>query len=32
MEKAEHSSIAGGIANLYYNSENQLGGFSEKLE
>jgi hypothetical protein len=29
MEKNEHSSIAGGIANLYSHSEKQFGRFSE---
>jgi hypothetical protein len=29
VEKEEHSSIAGGIANLYNHSENQSGGFSK---
>jgi hypothetical protein len=29
VEKEEHSSIAGGIANLYNHSENQPGGSSE---
>jgi hypothetical protein len=28
-EKEEHSSMAGGIVNLYNHSENQCGGFSE---
>jgi hypothetical protein len=30
MEKEEHFSIAGGIANLYNHSANQSGGSSEK--
>jgi hypothetical protein len=29
LEKGEHSSIAGGIANLYKNSGNKSGSFSE---
>jgi hypothetical protein len=29
LEKEEHSSIVGGIANLYNHSGNQSGGFSE---
>jgi hypothetical protein len=29
VEKREHSSIAGGIANWYKHSGNQSGGFSE---
>jgi hypothetical protein len=29
VEKEEHSSIAGGIANWYNYSENQYGGSSE---
>jgi hypothetical protein len=29
VEKEEHSSIAGGIANLYNHSGNQSGGSSE---
>jgi hypothetical protein len=29
VEKGEHSSIAGWIANLYSDSGNQSGGFSE---
>jgi hypothetical protein len=29
VEKEEHSSIAGGIANLYNHSGNQSWGFSE---
>ena len=30
MEQGEHSSIAGGSANLYNHFENQFGGFSEQ--
>jgi hypothetical protein len=29
VEKEEHISIAGGIANYYNHSGNQFGGFSE---
>jgi hypothetical protein len=29
MEKEEHSSIAGGIANLYNHSRNQFGSSSK---
>jgi hypothetical protein len=29
MEQGEHSSIAGGSANLYNHSKNQFGGLSE---
>jgi hypothetical protein len=29
VEKEEHSSIAGGIANVYNHSGNPSGGFSE---
>jgi hypothetical protein len=29
VEKEEHSSIVGGISNLYSHSGNQSGGFSE---
>jgi hypothetical protein len=32
VEKEEHSSFAGGIANWYNPSGNQSGGSSEKLE
>ena len=32
VEKKEHSSIAGGIANWYNNSGNQSGGSSKKLD
>jgi hypothetical protein len=32
VEKWEHSSIAGGIANLYHHSVNQFGGFSKNWE
>jgi hypothetical protein len=31
VEKEELSSIAGGIASWYNQSENQFGGFSENL-
>jgi hypothetical protein len=32
VEKEEHSSIAGEIANWYNHSGNQYGGFFRKLE
>jgi hypothetical protein len=32
VEQGEHSSIAGGSANLYNDFEKQFGGFSENLE
>ena len=32
VEQGEHSSIAGGSANVYNHFENQFGGFSENWE
>jgi hypothetical protein len=32
VEKGEHSSIAGGITNLYNHFGNQFDGFSESWE
>ena len=32
VEQGEHSSIAGGSANLYNHSGNQFGGFSENCD
>ena len=32
MEKVEHSSIAGGITNLYNHSGNQSGSFSKNWD
>jgi hypothetical protein len=32
VEREEHSSIAGGIANLYNHSGNKSGGSSENLK
>ena len=32
VKKGEHSSIAGGSANLYNHFGNQFGGFSENWE
>ena len=32
VEQGEHSSTAGGSANLYNHSGNQFGGFSENWE
>jgi hypothetical protein len=32
VKQGEHSSIAGGSANLHTHFGNQLGGFSEKWE
>jgi hypothetical protein len=32
VEQGEHSSIAGGIANLYNHFGNQFGDFSKNLE